>query len=145
MSSGRRIARHTSWLLAGHVVMTAMLLGQAILLTRTLGASGYGVFVLVMTYVVTVRELLDSRVWEPILKFVPQFQADGRHDRAGGVGEPSRAQRSHHPRPSGSTRRRQGECQQCRNLGPRIIQGLETTEAPLDREACPSRKLCRSD
>jgi O-antigen/teichoic acid export membrane protein len=85
MSSERRIARHTGWLLAGHVLMTVMLLTQAIILTRTLGAAGYGVLVLVMTYVVTLRELLDSRVWEPILKFVPQFQAEDRDDRAGGV------------------------------------------------------------
>ena len=85
VSPGRRIARHTGWLLSAHVVATVLLALQAILTVRALGPTRLGIMALVVTYVLTIRQLLDFRVWEPILKFVPQYQAAGRHDRASGI------------------------------------------------------------
>ena len=82
---GRRIARHTGWLLGAHLVIGAMLLAQAIMVTRALGRESFGVFVLVAACVLTVAQMLDWRIWEPITKYLPEFRASNRPDRAAGV------------------------------------------------------------
>jgi len=82
---GRRIVRHTGWLLAAHLVIGAMLLAQAIMVTRALGPESFGVFVLVAACVLTVAQMLDWRIWEPITKYLPEFRASNRPDRAAGV------------------------------------------------------------
>ncbi len=82
---GRRVARHTGWLLAAHLVYGAMLLAQAIMVTRALGRESFGVFILIVSWVLTVAQMLDWRIWEPITKYLPQFRAENRFDRAAGV------------------------------------------------------------
>ncbi len=82
---GRRVARHTGWLLAAHLVFGAMLLAQAVMVTRALGRESFGVFILVVSLVLTVAQMLDWRIWEPITKYLPEFRAAGRSDRAAGV------------------------------------------------------------
>lgn len=58
---------------------------RAALLTRSLGLSNYGVWALVVTYVSTVSQLLDSRVFEAMIRFIPQFRSSGDYRRAAGV------------------------------------------------------------
>ncbi len=82
---GRRVVRHTGWLLAAHLVIGAMLLAQVIMVTRALGRESFGVFVLVASCVLTVAQMLDWRIWEPITKYLPEFRAADRPDRAAGV------------------------------------------------------------
>ena len=82
---GRRVARQTGWLLAAHLVFGAMLLAQAVMVTRALGRESFGVFILVVSLVLTVAQMLDWRIWEPITKYLPEFRAAGRSDRAAGV------------------------------------------------------------
>ncbi len=82
---GRRVARHTGWLLAAHLVFGAMLLAQAVMVTRALGRESFGVFILVVSVVLTVAQMLDWRIWEPITKYLPEFRAANRSDRAAGV------------------------------------------------------------
>jgi len=85
VTPGRRVARHTGWLLAAHLVSGVMLLAQAIMVTRALGSESFGVFILVVSLVLTVAQMLDWRIWEPITKYLPEFRAAGRSDRAAGV------------------------------------------------------------
>ncbi len=82
---GHRVARHTGWLLAAHLVFGAMLLAQAVMVTRALGRESFGVFILVVSWVMTVAQMLDWRIWEPITKYLPEFRAENRSDRAAGV------------------------------------------------------------
>lgn len=84
-SSGRRVARHTGWVLATGVLAAAMRVAQAIMVTRALGRDEFGILVLAVTWTLTVGQLLDSRIWEPVIKFVPQFRAQRRFDQATGV------------------------------------------------------------
>ncbi len=85
VTPGRRVARHTGWLLAAHLVSGVMLLAQAIMVTRALGRESFGVFILVVSLVMTVAQMLDWRIWEPITKYLPEFRAMNRPDRAAGV------------------------------------------------------------
>ncbi len=82
---GRRVARHTGWLLAAHLVSGVMLLAQAIMVTRALGRESFGVFILVASCVLTIGQMLDWRIWEPITKYLPEFRAMNRPDRAAGI------------------------------------------------------------
>ena len=71
----RRIAGQSGWLLSGQLAQGALALVQAIVLTRALGVRGYGLFVLVIVSVTAVVQLLDSRVWEALTRYVPLFRA----------------------------------------------------------------------
>jgi O-antigen/teichoic acid export membrane protein len=82
---GRRVARHTGWLLGAHLVFGVMLLAQAVMVTRALGRESFGVFVLVASCVLTIGQMLDWRIWEPITKYLPEFRAMNRPDRAAGI------------------------------------------------------------
>ena len=84
-SSGRRVARHTGWMLATGVLAAAMRVAQAVMVTRALGRDEFGILVLAVTWALTVGQLLDSRIWEPVIKYVPQFRAQRRFDQATGV------------------------------------------------------------
>ena len=84
-SSGRRVARHAGWMLSTQVLAAAMRVAQAVMVTRALGSDDFGVLVLAVTWTLTVGQLLDSRIWEPVIKFVPQFRAQRRFDQASGV------------------------------------------------------------
>jgi O-antigen/teichoic acid export membrane protein len=78
----RRIAGQSGWLLGGQLAQGALALVQAIVLTRALGVRGYGLFVLVMVSVTAVVQLLDSRVWEALTRYVPLFRARSDCDAA---------------------------------------------------------------
>ena len=78
----RRIAGQSGWLLGGQLAQGALALVQAIVLTRALGLRGYGLFVLVMVSVTAVVQLLDSRVWEALVRYVPLFRARSDRDAA---------------------------------------------------------------
>ena len=83
--AARRVAANSGWLLAAQLVAAALGLVEAIAITRSLGASGFGVIALVTAYVLTVSQLLGSRVWEAIIKFVPEYEAAGQRERAAAV------------------------------------------------------------
>ena len=59
------------------MVTAALAFLQGVMLTRALGAQGFGRFSLVITFVLVVTQVFDSRIWESIIKFVPQFRAAG--------------------------------------------------------------------
>jgi O-antigen/teichoic acid export membrane protein len=47
---------------------------QGVMITRSLGAESYGVFALVMTTVMVVSQVFDSRIWETIIRHVPHYR-----------------------------------------------------------------------
>jgi len=72
-----RVAANSSWLLGSNGVVVAASFAQGIILARTLGASRYGVLALVIGVVAVVQQLLDSRIWEAVIKFVVEFRTKG--------------------------------------------------------------------
>ena len=71
----RRLLHDTSWLTGSNAIALALVLPQGLLVARDLGVSGYGVFVLVTTFV-TVADLLTSfRMNEFVVKYVAEALA----------------------------------------------------------------------
>ncbi len=77
-SPQRRVLRHSAWLFAAQVVTAVLMLAQGLILARALGVAPYGAWALVTTYVLTVNQFFDCRVWEALIKFVPEYRARGQ-------------------------------------------------------------------
>ncbi len=82
MRNLKRIIRNTGWLFSAQVVAAVLAFLQGVILTRALGVESFGVFALVMAFVLLVIQIFDSRIWEPIIKFIPQFREQGEDERA---------------------------------------------------------------
>jgi O-antigen/teichoic acid export membrane protein len=84
-SPTKRLLRHSGWLLAAQLVASVSTIVQALIVTRALGATSYGIYVLVIASVAFVNRLFDSRVWQAVAKYVPEFRASHQHDKATAV------------------------------------------------------------
>ncbi|MEQ9411657.1 MAG: lipopolysaccharide biosynthesis protein [Fuerstiella sp.] len=78
----QRVMRHSRWLLVAQLVTSTASIIQAMILTRALGATSYGLYVLMFAFVTFINNALNSRVWQAISKFVPQYRARQEHDKA---------------------------------------------------------------
>lgn len=78
----KRIIRNSSMLMSANVVVSLIVLVQAAVVTRALGAEGFGLLTLVTTFVLTVDQLLDSRVWEAVIRYVTRYHEQGDVTRA---------------------------------------------------------------
>ncbi len=78
----QRLARNTSWLLAAEVVATIVSIFQFPLVARLLGVERFGVLHLVMSSVGLITALLTVRVWETIIRFLTEFEAQDEAERA---------------------------------------------------------------
>lgn len=58
---------------------------QGILIARVLGVNEYGILGLITTYALFINQLVDSRVWETVIKFVAQFRSEGDSAKAAAV------------------------------------------------------------
>ncbi len=75
MHNLKRILRNTGWLFSAQILTATLALLQGVMLTRALGPERFGVCALVVTFVLLVIQVFDSRIWESIIRFVPQFRA----------------------------------------------------------------------
>ncbi|PJF40150.1 MAG: hypothetical protein CUN54_06350 [Phototrophicales bacterium] len=76
----RRITQNAGWLLSGQLIAGGLSFLQIVIITQVLGAGGYGIVAVVIAYTNIVYNLVDSRLWETIIKYVPHFQE--QHDDA---------------------------------------------------------------
>jgi O-antigen/teichoic acid export membrane protein len=81
----QRVMRRSRWLLAGQIISQIAAIAQAIIVTRALGASDYGTFVLSSACAATVFGVTNSRAWQVITKFVPEFCSQGCSHKANAV------------------------------------------------------------
>ncbi|GAB4274507.1 MAG: oligosaccharide flippase family protein [Candidatus Promineifilaceae bacterium] len=80
-----RMFRNAGWLFGGDALTMGIGAVQGILIARFLGADAYGILGLVITYTLFVNQLVDSRVWETVIKFVTQFREQGESAKATAV------------------------------------------------------------
>ncbi|MCB0208243.1 MAG: oligosaccharide flippase family protein [Anaerolineae bacterium] len=69
----KRLLTNASWLLSGDSLTLLFNFLQGILVARLLGAEQFGILALVTTYTTSVNQLVDSRVWETVIKFVTEY------------------------------------------------------------------------
>jgi len=69
-----KLLKNASWRFGANGVEYAASFIQSILLARFLGMEGFGLFVLVSTYIVIVNKIVDFRVWEVVTKYVAEFK-----------------------------------------------------------------------
>lgn len=81
----RELVRGSSWLLGASVISTLLNLVQGVFLARSLGPEGFGILILLSTYVAIVNQVFDSRSWEVGIKFMTQYLQRGDWERAGGI------------------------------------------------------------
>lgn len=76
LSSLRRAARNFGKLLRGKGIAAVLELATVVILARSLSPANFGNIVLVQTYVLVVRELLNFKVFEAIIRFgIPMIEA----------------------------------------------------------------------
>jgi O-antigen/teichoic acid export membrane protein len=78
----RRIVVNSGWLLGSNTISLVLNFGLSVIMTRALGAENYGILILMMNYIITIDQLVDSRVWEAVIKFIPQYIESGQLKRA---------------------------------------------------------------
>ena len=78
----RRLAAGSSWLLAGSVTATFLLVVQSLLMARFLGPRDFGVMAVVMSFTALVYQIFDARSWETIVSFVGGFLRGQEHEKA---------------------------------------------------------------
>lgn len=76
------IAKNSSILMGSNVLVAGMLIVQAVIMTRALGDRGFGLLTLVTTFVLTLEQLLDSRVWHAVIRYVSRYYEQGDIPRA---------------------------------------------------------------
>ncbi|QDV71424.1 Inner membrane protein YghQ [Rosistilla carotiformis] len=81
-SALRRVLRNSSWLLAAQVVAGVMMFTQIVVMTHSLGVVSYGTFALLTTFVMSVIQICDCRVWEALITYVPRYRSLGNLDKS---------------------------------------------------------------
>jgi O-antigen/teichoic acid export membrane protein len=84
-SAESRVAQYSAFLTIVHVIVSCLLIVQAVLISRGLGATSYGVWSLVIGFVLTVNRIFDSQMWQAVTRFVPQFLEERDHPRAAAI------------------------------------------------------------
>lgn len=78
----RRILKNSSYLFTSGTISSGLGFLQSIIVGRALGVSNYGLWALIMTYVMFVNQLVDFRVWETVIKYVSEFRVKEDEARA---------------------------------------------------------------
>ena len=76
-SDNRKILQNSGWLLGANVVALGLRLLQTLILAAALGVEEYGVLTLIIIFTLTLNELLLSRAWETVIKFMTKYSAQG--------------------------------------------------------------------
>lgn len=78
----RKVVRNSGYLIAGNALSTMV---QSILSGRLLGILGFGILGAAIEFATNVNRLLSFRMGEMVVKYMGQFLAEGRRDRAAAV------------------------------------------------------------
>lgn len=81
----KRLLINAGWLLSGNSLTLGFSFLQTILVARLLGVEQFGVLTLVTVYTTSVNQLVDSRVWETVIKFVTKYLEERDLPRATAV------------------------------------------------------------
>lgn len=77
----RLLFKNSSWLLGSELFIYAITLLQGLIVARYLGAAGYGILSLVVTYVTLVNQVLDFKIFEAATRYIAEFKTTGEHPR----------------------------------------------------------------
>ena len=80
-----RLLRNTGYLFSGNTISLGLSMAQSILAARLLGVEGFGVVGTITVFTSTINRLFSFRMGELAVKYVGQFQTEGRKDRAAAV------------------------------------------------------------
>lgn len=80
-----RLLRNTGYLFSGNTISLGLSMLQSILAARLLGVEGFGVVGTITVFTSTINRLFSFRMGELAVKYVGQFQAEGRKDHAAAV------------------------------------------------------------
>lgn len=78
----RRVVRNSGYLIAGNALSTMV---QSILSGRLLGILGFGILGAAIEFATNINRLFSFRMGEMVVKYMGQFMAEGRRDRAAAV------------------------------------------------------------
>lgn len=78
----RQLLAGCGWLTAARMSVGGLGLLQTILLARLLGIERVGQWFLIVAFVQSAMQVIDSRIWETIIRFTPEWLARGRVRRA---------------------------------------------------------------
>ncbi len=78
----RRVVRNSGYLIAGNALSTMV---QSILSGRLLGILGFGILGAAIEFATNINRLFSFRMGEMVVKYMGQFLAEGRRDRAAAV------------------------------------------------------------
>ncbi|MEX2274160.1 MAG: oligosaccharide flippase family protein [Actinomycetota bacterium] len=78
----RRLLMQSGWLLSGASIGLALTFVQGIIVARLLGPSDLGVLAVIVTFVMVVGQVADSRAWESAIRYVAEFRSKGDFQRA---------------------------------------------------------------
>lgn len=81
----RRVLFGSSWMISANVIMMVFALAQSALIARFLGPERYGVLALVIAYTASIKQFLDSKVGETVVKFIIKYREKGDPTRATAV------------------------------------------------------------
>lgn len=78
----RKLMANASWLFAGNSFGVALGVIQGLVVARFLGVESFGIFALISSLTASINQIVDSRVWETVVKYVHKFKEQGRSDKA---------------------------------------------------------------
>ncbi len=84
-SDNRTIFQNSGLLLGANTVALGLRLLQTLLLAAALGVDEYGALTLIITFTLVLFELLASRSWETVIKFMTKYLAQGDQAKVTGV------------------------------------------------------------
>jgi O-antigen/teichoic acid export membrane protein len=80
-----RVLKNTGYLFSGSAISMALSVVQSIFAARLLGVAGFGVLGTITNFTSTINRLFSFRMGELVVKYMDQFRAEGRPDRAAAV------------------------------------------------------------
>ena len=78
----QRIVKNSSYMMSSATITAALGFVQTIVITRTLGPVGYGVWGLIKDFPRTFNRLTSIRINEMVVKYISDFQEDGEIEKA---------------------------------------------------------------
>ncbi len=76
------LGRYASWLGLSHIVVTLIYVALQLIITNRGGALVYGQLILILQSGELLYSIIDAKVWELVITYVPRFQSQGQPDQA---------------------------------------------------------------
>jgi len=75
------LLRNTSWILGSNVIKTVLVFIKSIVIARGLGVEFYGIYALIVAFVITVQDFFNLNIGNAFIKFGAEFKAEERKDK----------------------------------------------------------------